>query len=144
MDAGPPSLTLKRRFRASPEKLFRAWTEGEALKRWFGPSDNMAITVADVDLRAGGRYRIVMREAGGEEHRVGGVYREISPPSRLVFTWAWETTPERESLVTILISPVEGGAELILIHERFADEAARDRHQHGWIGSFVRLERHLV
>lgn len=137
------SLTLKRHFTAPVEKVFKAWTEGEALKRWFGPSDTTTILVADVDVRVGGRYRIVMQEAGGEQHRIGGVYREISPNAKLVFTWAWESTPERQSLVTVRMEAADGGTDLTLVHEQFTDEAARDRHEHGWSGSFERLARHL-
>jgi uncharacterized protein YndB with AHSA1/START domain len=61
----------------------------------------------------------------------------------LVFTWAWRSTPERESLVTVLIEPDRDGSLLTLIHEQFFDEAARDRHRHGWTGSLDKLERYL-
>lgn len=138
-----PSLTLKRRLKAPRARVWEAWTTGQALKRWFGPNDSTTIDVADVDLRPGGRYRIVMRESNGEKHEIGGIYREIQPQARLVFTWAWITTPERESLVTILLEDAGGETELTLTHEHFFDEAVRDRHQHGWNGSLDRLGRHL-
>jgi uncharacterized protein YndB with AHSA1/START domain len=139
-----PSLTLKRRLKAPRERVWKAWTTGEELKRWFGPSDAMVIEVADVDLRPGGSYRIVAREPGGERHEVGGVYREVEPNARLVFTWAWISTPERESLVTLELRDAGGETDLTLTHEHFFDAAARDRHQHGWTGSLARLERHLA
>ena len=63
------------------------------------------------------------------------------PDRRLVFTWAWESTPERESLVTIDIRPDGAGCLLTLTHERFFDEAARDRHHAGWSGTLDKLER---
>lgn len=138
-----PKLTLTRNLKAPVSKVFAAWTTGEALKRWFGPSDDMTIVVADVDVRVGGRYRIVMQEKSGEQHRIGGVYREIERDAKLVFTWAWESMPERESLVTVLLSAVDGGTRLTLTHEQFADEPARDRHAQGWAGTFDRLERWL-
>ncbi len=143
-DRQRPRLSLTRRFAAPVEKVFRAWTEGEALKRWFHPRDEMATTVAEVDLRVGGRYRIVMREAGGAEHRVGGVYREIVPNAALVFTWAWESTPERESLVSLRFDRAEGGTRLTLVHEQFFDDEARDRHAEGWAGCLALLERSLA
>ncbi len=139
-----PKLTLTRQIKAPVEKVFAAWTNGTALKRWFGPSDDMTIVVADVDLRVGGRYRIVMQEKSGEQHRIGGIYREIVPNARLVFTWAWESTPERESLVTVELKAVDGGTRLTLTHEQFADEPARDRHAQGWAGTLDRLDRHLA
>ena len=143
-DAGRPSLTLTRHIKAPVERVFKAWIEGEALRRWFGPRDSVSVSVADVDLRIGGRYRIVMQEPGGETHRVSGEYREIVPNERLVFTWAWESTPERQSLVTVVLRPVQGGTDLTLTHAQFFDEAARDRHAAGWGGSLPRLANFLL
>lgn len=139
-----PSITLKRVYRASVERVWQAWTEAEVLKQWFGPSSDVPVLSAETDLRTGGRYRIVMQAGGGEQHRVSGTYREVEPHRRLVFTWAWESTPERESLVTIEIAPADGGTRLTLTHEMFFDEAARDRHEQGWKGSLTRLEALLA
>lgn len=144
IDTAAPSLTLTRRIKAPAHKIFVAWTDGTALRRWFGPSDAMRVVVAEVDLRVGGRYRIVMEETSGAQHRVGGTYREIEIDRKLVFTWAWESTPERESLVTVLLEPTDNGTLLTLTHEQFADEPARDRHAHGWQGTLDRLERDLA
>ena len=80
-------------------------------------------------MRTGGRYTVVFHTEDGEEHHVSGVYREVVPNQKLQFTWAWRSTPERESLVTVLIKPDGAGAILTLIHEQFFDEAARDRHE---------------
>jgi uncharacterized protein YndB with AHSA1/START domain len=71
---------------------------------------------------------------------VSGVYREVVPDQKLVFTWAWRSTPERQSLVTIALKD-EGKATLLtLLHEQFFDESARDRHRVGWGGTLDRLE----
>jgi len=138
-----PSLTLKRRIDAPVERVWQAWTSGETLKRWFGPSDTLEVTVADVDLRIGGHYRIVVRGSDGEKHEVGGIYRAIEPHARLVFTWAWASTPERESLVTVALAADGNATILTLTHEQFADEPARDRHEKGWTGCLEKLARHL-
>jgi uncharacterized protein YndB with AHSA1/START domain len=137
------SLSIARTLKATPEKVFEAWTQPEALKRWFGPGDAMAVRV-EMDVRVGGRYRVVLRAASGEEHRVAGIYREVVAGRKLVFTWAWESTPQRESLVTVEIAPTAGGASLLLTHERFFDEAARERHQQGWTASLQRLQHALA
>ena len=99
---------------------------------------------AEIDAHVGGRYRLVMRSPDGEEHDVSGVYREVVPNEKLVFSWAWKSTPERQSQVTILIKPDGDGTLLTLIHEQFFDEDARDRHQHGWTGSLEKLARFLA
>jgi uncharacterized protein YndB with AHSA1/START domain len=113
------------------------------MMRWFAPSQCVTER-AESDPRVGGRFRVVMRENNGEVHDVSGVYREVVPDEKLVFTWAWRTTPERESLVTILIKPDGDGALLTLIHEQFFDEKARDDHQSGWTGTLDKLERALA
>jgi uncharacterized protein YndB with AHSA1/START domain len=126
-----PSLTLKRRFNASPEKVFSAWTDAKKLGRWFGPATSEPV-LAETDPRVGGRYRIVVRAQNGEEHDVSGRFRELVPNRKLAFTWAWRSTPERESLVTVQLEPDGSGTMLTLTHEEFFDEAARDRHRSGW------------
>jgi uncharacterized protein YndB with AHSA1/START domain len=140
--APKPSLTLKRRLNASPERVYAAWTDPEKLKRWFGPEEIETLR-ADADARVGGRFRIVMRGTDGEEHDVSGVYREVVPNEKIVFTWAWRSTPERESLVTVVIKPEGAGSLLTLVHDQFFDEAARDRHEHSWIGCLDKLERYF-
>jgi uncharacterized protein YndB with AHSA1/START domain len=141
--APKPSLTLKRRLNAPPERVYAAWTDPPKLMRWFGPEE-IEMLRAEADARVGGRYRIVMRGTNGEEHDVSGVYREVVPNKKLVFTWAWRTTPERESLVTVDIKPEGTGSLLTLTHEQFFDEAARDRHEHGWTGCLNKLERYFA
>jgi uncharacterized protein YndB with AHSA1/START domain len=138
--AQKPSLTLKRRLNAAPDKVYAAWTEPQKLTRWFGP-DSGAVTRAEMDLRVGGRFRVVFHTEDGEEHDVSGVYREVVPNEKLVFTWAWRSTPERESLVTVALRPDGDGTSLTLTHEQFFDEAARDRHAFGWGGALDKLER---
>ncbi|WP_370455230.1 SRPBCC domain-containing protein [Pseudolabrys sp. FHR47] len=136
-----PSLTLKRRFSAPPEKVFAAWTDPQKMMRWMGPQGAIRCEARN-DLRVGGRYDITMIMAD-DEHNVGGVYREIVPNEKLVFTWAWRSTPERESLVTVTVKPDGAGSLMTLLHEQFFDEAARDRHNEGWTGTMLRLETFL-
>jgi uncharacterized protein YndB with AHSA1/START domain len=138
-----PSLTIKRRFNAPPEKVFAAWTDPEKVKRWMGPGE-VKVLRAECDARAGGRYRWLMQTPSGEEHDVSGVYREVVPNEKLVFTWAWKSTPERESLVTLTFKNDGGGTMMTLTHDQFFDEAARDSHQGGWNGAMDKLEKYLA
>jgi uncharacterized protein YndB with AHSA1/START domain len=101
--------------------------------------------VVELDVRVGGRYRIVFGGAQGVEHEVQGVYKEVVPNRRMAFTWTWpRTTPERESLVTIVFKPVANGTELDFTHAQHFDEAVRDGHKRGWSETFVKLERYLL
>ena len=138
--AAKPSLTLKRRFKAPPAKVFAAFTHPEKVRHWMGPGAMRALR-AESDLRVGGRYRWVMQSPDGEEHDVSGVYREVVANEKLVFTWAWKSTPERESLVTVLLKPDGDGTLLTLMHEQFFDEDARDRHLDGWNGALDKMEK---
>jgi uncharacterized protein YndB with AHSA1/START domain len=138
-----PSLTLKRRFKAPPAKVFAAWTDPEKMKRWMGPGEIKAVR-AESDARVGGHYRVLMETPGGEKHDVGGVYREVIANEKLVFTWAWTVAPPdepHESLVTVLLKPDGGGTLLILTHEHLFDEESRAGHEQGWIGSLEKLEQ---
>jgi uncharacterized protein YndB with AHSA1/START domain len=139
-DRERPSLTLRRHFDVAPDKVWRAWTEPQALKQWFGPAEIVTVTVPELDVRVGGRFRVLMLAEDGERHEVSGVYREVVPNRRLVFGWAWVSTPERESRVTVLIEPSGKGSDLTLLHEQFFDQAACENHTHGWTGSLVKLE----
>jgi uncharacterized protein YndB with AHSA1/START domain len=136
-----PSLTIVRKFKAAPEKVWRALTQPEALKQWMAPSEAFKVPLAEVDPKVGGRYHIIMHAPDGEVHDVGGVYREIVPNRKLVYTWAWKSTPERESMVTFELRAAGGGTELTLRHEQFFDEEARNHHEQGWNGCLARLEK---
>ncbi|MEO8713444.1 MAG: SRPBCC domain-containing protein [Acetobacteraceae bacterium] len=135
-----PSLTLRRRLNARPAKVYAAWTEPGLMMRWWGPARAETLR-AESDARVGGRFRVVMRTSDGEEHDVSGVYREVVANEKLVFTWAWRSTPERESLVTVALRPDGDGTVLTLTHELFFDEATRDGHRDGWTGALDKLEQ---
>ena len=139
-----PSLALARSYPVPPQKVWRAWTDPQAIKRWWGPGANDPVSVAELDVRVGGRFRIVFGGAEGCDHECAGVYREVVPNRKLVFTWTWpNSTPERESLVTITFRAVEGGTQLDFLHEQLFDETVRDNHKRGWSESLAKLERFL-
>jgi uncharacterized protein YndB with AHSA1/START domain len=139
-----PSFRLARRYPVAPERLWRAWTDPEALKLWWGPEATDRVSVAQLDVRVGGSFRIVFGGLQGTNHEVQGVYKEVVQNRRLVFTWTWpNSTPERESLVTIVFKAVDSGTELDFRHEQFFDEAARDGHQRGWSRALDKLDDYL-
>ena len=138
-------LNLSRSFAAPRERVFRAFTSPAQLARWWGPK-GFTVPAGTLDVRAGGAWRTVMRSPEGKDHIVSGVYREILPPERLVFTWAWEEDGARghETVVTIELSETPGGTRLELTQERFETEDSLERHRHGWSGCLDCLEEALA
>jgi uncharacterized protein YndB with AHSA1/START domain len=102
------------------------------------------VSVTDVDVRVGGRFRLVFGGPDGNEHEAAGVYKAVEPNRKLVFSWCWpRTTPDRVSQITILLRPEGGGTAMEFLHEQFFDAAARDGHQRGWSETFLKLEAFL-
>jgi uncharacterized protein YndB with AHSA1/START domain len=140
-------VSISRNYRVTPEKVWRAWTDPQALSQWFGPGPTPSVTVAEIDLCVGGRYRIAFDTPDGNHHEVAGVYQEVVPNRRLVFTWAFKSTPERVSRVSIDLAPLADGTELRFVHDRFFDRQARDNHARGWplffdsLGAFLHHNR---
>ncbi|MBV8084284.1 MAG: SRPBCC domain-containing protein [Chloroflexi bacterium] len=127
---------VRRVIHASPAEVFRAWTDPEAMAKWMSPA---GVASATVNLRVGGEFRLVMAD---EHLRIEhmGVYREIDPPRRLVFTWRSEYTGMRDTLVTVdLAERGERETDLLLVHELDTPEQAAS-HEEGWRQLVSRLE----
>jgi len=144
------TVQVTRTFHAGQQALFRAWTDPQALVKWFGPK-GVQTTDAVVDLRVGGAYRIVMRKPEGETIEHMGAYREIVAPEKLVFTWLLKNqacegseNEDAETLVTLYFRRLsEHETELTLLHENLPGEKARAGHEFGWNSSFECLDLHL-
>jgi uncharacterized protein YndB with AHSA1/START domain len=109
--------------------------------QWFSPSEEILIRKLEVDLRVGGRFRIEMVKEGKTIAAVGS-YREVRPPEKLVFTWAWEEWPSgQDSLVAVELRERGAATDLVLTHELLPSVAERDRHEGGWAGCMRRLAR---
>jgi uncharacterized protein YndB with AHSA1/START domain len=111
--------------------------------RWFAPNPDYTVKVPALDVRPGGEYSIEMHHKDGSVHVAKGRYQEVTPPSRLVFTWNWEEHAWGETLVTVELFEQGDATRLVLTHERFADAAVRDDHERGWAGCIAQLERAL-
>ena len=136
-------LVITRLFDAPPARVFDAWLDPS----WIGPRGIQA-EIKELNAEVGGRYRIFMRGADGTGPVVSGVYREIARPSRLVFTWMWETGHPmggagHETLVTLTFRDVGGKTEMTIRHEKFPTKESRDSHNQGWNGSFDKLAERL-
>jgi uncharacterized protein YndB with AHSA1/START domain len=151
-----PELTLqvRRTFSAPREKVFAAWTQREQLEKWMC-RDVPSHTVIhhQHDARTGGRYLMEVRDSGnGETYWGQGVYREVRPPEKLVFTWAWtQDKPEGtslhphepETLVTVEFFARGNSTEVVLTHTLFRSAPVRDMTDQGWNGCFDMLEKVL-
>jgi uncharacterized protein YndB with AHSA1/START domain len=137
------TLVVTRNYSAPIERVFAAWTDASQLSQWFGPSDEYT-SVADIDLRVGGNYRIAVHHVGGNVHTVIGTYQIIDPPKKLAFTWNWDGSPAPDTLVTIDFTPQGNSTEVKVTHEKFLDTDSRDKHNQGWAGGLNRLERYLA
>jgi uncharacterized protein YndB with AHSA1/START domain len=131
-------LVLKRTLAARPERVFAAWTRPELVRRWFSPG-TLVVEEAELDVRVGGSYRIVMMSPEGDPHSPGGVYEKVVPNEKLVFSWKWADS-ELVTRVTVELRAVgEGQTELTLTHEGFPDQETQDAHDQGWAGCLVKL-----
>ncbi len=139
------TLFLTRTFAAPRKRVFEAWTKPEVISRWFAAGPDMVPTVAEVDLRVGGKYRIGMKNtAKNVEHIATGVYREIVPDELVAFTWSWEENPgEPGSFVSVEFLERGNSTEMRFTHSRFASKKLRDDHNQGWIACFAELDKVL-
>jgi uncharacterized protein YndB with AHSA1/START domain len=129
-----PDLEITRVFDAPCELVFAAWTQPDHLASWFGPQ-GFTCSAVTVDARPGGRWRACIRSPEGEDHWMHGVYREVSAPERLAFTFAWEAQ-EQETLVTIGFADLDGKTEMTFTQTGFPTAAERDGHHEGWTSAF--------
>jgi uncharacterized protein YndB with AHSA1/START domain len=135
-------LVIERVLNAPRELVFKVWTDPAHAARWWGPREYPAKSV-QMDVRPGGKWRHCLGSIeGGKDLWLGGVFREIVAPERLVFTFAWEEEGERglETLVTVTFAD-QGGKTLMTFRQApFQSDGERDGHRYGWGSSFDRLE----
>jgi uncharacterized protein YndB with AHSA1/START domain len=139
-------LVITRVFDAPRDLLFKAWTDPRQAVNWWGPKDCPA-THLEMDVRPGGVWRGRLRSiADGRELTLGGVFREIVAPERVVFTFAWDEEGERglETLVTVTFAEEEGKTRMTFRQVPFQSIEERDGHRGGWTSSFDRLAEYVT
>jgi uncharacterized protein YndB with AHSA1/START domain len=130
------SLVVRRRIDASPERLFEAWTTPSLLLSWWGPA-GVRCTRAEVDLRVGGRYRLGNALPDGREVFIVGEFLQVEPPTLLVYTWwleadALDAAPAER--VSVRFEARGSATEVVVVHERIAEESTKRGHTEGWLG----------
>ena len=136
------TLRMERRFGASPERVWRAFTDARELRKWWGPT-GFTTPRASLDLRVGGAYALTMKAPSGKLHHLAGVFKAVEPGKRLVYTWSWQEGGYAglPTLVTLEFRPDGKGTMLRLTHEAMTSaEMARD-HKGGWSSCLDRLAK---
>jgi uncharacterized protein YndB with AHSA1/START domain len=142
-DSGPV-VRIERTFAASAEEVFDAWTSPEVMRRWFHCAPDWGTPLAEVDLRVGGKVRVVMRRPDGTEAGMEGSYAVIDRPRLLVMTWTFDDDPSNEQLMELFFSESEGSTTVVLINSGISTVGRRDAQDEGWRGCLGELERLLA
>lgn len=131
------SLTCRRTIKATPEQVYKAWLDPAMMTRFMSPRPDMHVREARADARVGGRFYVMMVADRDLPHE--GTYKELTPFSRIVFTWEapW-SAPDTQ--VELVLNPVKDGTEVVLTHVKFTTEESRDNHAQGWAGILGKLD----
>jgi uncharacterized protein YndB with AHSA1/START domain len=125
------SLTVERRINAPVEKVYNAWLDPQTLNRFFSNCQGISLARAETDPRVGGRFLLVMNN-GTRDIPHTGTYVELTPHSRISFTWESPFMTLEGSMVTLDLVPDGAATMLTLTHVRFENESSRDGHRGGW------------
>jgi uncharacterized protein YndB with AHSA1/START domain len=134
-------LRMERVFRASPQAVFDAWTTAETLRAWWPAGRGWQTPVAEVDVRVGGRLRLVMRDPDGNEFGGEGTYLALDPPRRLAFSWRWDTAAlgTDPQLVDVAFLANHDGTTTVVLTNSGLTEDDEPSHREGWDASFDNL-----
>lgn len=129
----PPELRIERTFDAPAERVYDAWTNPEVMRRWYHCGPDWATPEVEVDLRVGGRFRVVMRKPDGSEVELSGEYTGIDRPHRLAMTCTFSDDPSgAEQSIELSFSETAGSTTVVLVNSRIPSEARSDAQRWGW------------
>jgi uncharacterized protein YndB with AHSA1/START domain len=133
------TLLVQQWVSATPDLVYRSWTEPAELAAWWWP--HIVDTEYHIDAREGGSYKI---EAGSLGIGVEGEYVRLVPPSEIVMTWRWlsEGITEPEESVRVLLSPSGHSTEVSVMHELAEQAGPGDDIRQGWTDVLARLAHH--
>ena len=136
------SVKVEEHFAATPESVWKGWTEPGLIMQWFGSDPKGTVVMADLDVRPGGNFEITFRDGDGTEHTCFGVYREVEPFSQLGFTFTWKNEPAVEAFILVRIVENSGYTSLSLEHHN-PGSAALHNYEKGWKDTLAKLQRVL-
>jgi uncharacterized protein YndB with AHSA1/START domain len=137
-------VRIERTFAAPAEDVFDAWTSVEVIRRWFKPAQDWGPASAEVDLRVGGKVRVVMRSPEGAEVGASGEYTVIERPHRLAFTWTFDDDPSNQQMIDLEFTEEDGATTVLFVNSNISHEKRRDEQYSGWQACLDHLERALA
>ena len=137
-------VRIERTFDASAEDVFDAWTSEEVIGRWFRPRLGWREADAEVDLRVGGRIRVIMRTPEGEPVGAGGEYTLIERPHRLAFTWTFDDDPSNPQMIELEFTEREGATTVLFVNSGISEAERRDSQDEGWSTCLDEMARVLA
>jgi uncharacterized protein YndB with AHSA1/START domain len=114
------------------------------MRRWFHVAPDWDTPEAEVDLRVGGKVRIVMRRPDGSVARARGEYTLIDRPRRLEMTWTFDDDPSNQQTIELSFSESVGSTTVVMVNSGISTNERRDAQDHGWQGCLDNLERALT
>ena len=136
-------VRIERTFDAPAADVFDAWTSPEVIRRWFIPGKDWQEASAEVDLRVGGKVRVVMRDPDGQPVEAGGEYTLIERPHRLAFTWTFDDDPSNQQMIELEFTERDGATTVLFVNSDISEERRRDLQYDGWSTCFDEMERVL-
>ncbi len=133
-----PTLEIIRLFDAPQELVFKVWSSAEHVARWLGPKD-YTCSSCKIDFRPGGTWRAAIRSPEGVDSWFSVVYRQITPPSSIAFSFRWEQGDELDSEVTVTFAAEGNKTRMTFVQTPFKSVESRDSHAGGWGSCFDRL-----
>jgi uncharacterized protein YndB with AHSA1/START domain len=136
------TLEMQRVVPAAPPVVFAAFTDARELAKWWGP-EGFAVASLEFEPRVGERYRIEMQPPEGDRFYLTGEFREVDPPARLAYTFAWEEPDpdDIENRVDLSFRDLGESTEVAFMQRPFKTQDRWALHRDGWTDSFDKLER---
>ena len=140
MQTDQHTINIKHQFNASPEIIWKAWTDPVLILNWFGSDPDGKGISAQLNVHPGGAFEVSFADADGMVHTCSGIYVEVDKPRKLSFTWSWKSEPGVESFITVLLTPMEEQTQMQFIHSNLSAGSQHD-YDKGWKSTFLKLER---
>jgi uncharacterized protein YndB with AHSA1/START domain len=143
MNDEPAVVIVKRQFLRQRQRVFDAFSSAENIARWLSPDKTIKMSVLSMSFEQQGGFRFQFDEPDGERNVVGGIFRLIDTPEKIVFSWTWEDPHQFANIptqVTVEFIDQMEQTEVVLTHEKLPTDVACEMHKQGWLGALNQLE----